>query len=148
MSIMVDQKRSYVSHHNIRGLVQDLSEKLDARMVELRLGTPIESVRPFDAKVFMLASREPRSIAKIARALSVSKQAVQASVNRLIEKGVVINESQPENKKEKIVSITTAGEVAKSHVAQLLDELEQELIDKVGKKRLGAFRDVLVDLLD
>jgi len=147
MSTMGDQKKSNIPFHNLKGLTQDLSERLDERMSELRSGTPLGTVRPFDAKVFMLASRAPRSSAKIARALNVSKQAVQSSVNRLLEKGVVKNEALPGNRKEKVVSVTPEGEKAKLLVAKHIATIEMEIAEKIGQDRAEQLRSILFDLL-
>jgi len=143
---MVDKKNTINLNQNIRGLVQDLSETLDARMVELRRGTPIDGVRPFDAKVFMLASRHTRSASKIAKSLGVSKQAVQASVQRLMAKNVVELVSVDGNKKEKIVQITEQGTQARVVAAQLIRTLEEEMVAKIGEKRLETLRSILTDL--
>ncbi len=143
---MGDEKKSLIPFNNLRGLIQDLSEQLDERMIELRSGTPLDRVRPFDAKVFMLASRAPRSSAKIARALNVSKQAVQASVNRLLEQGVVAHEALPGNKKEKIISITPEGEKARLLVAGHIVTLETEIAEIIGTQKAEQLRDILIEL--
>ncbi|KAG1649052.1 hypothetical protein GQR58_029364 [Nymphon striatum] len=143
---MVDKKNATNLTQNIRGLVQDLSEILDARMVELRRGTPIDGVRPFDAKVFMLASRHTRSASKIAKSLGVSKQAVQAAVQRLMAQNVVELVLVDGNKKEKIVQITEQGKKARVVAAQLIQTLEEEMVEKIGEERLEVLRSILVDL--
>lgn len=143
---MCDKKNAIGLDQNIRGLVQDLSETLDARMIELRRDTPIDGVRPFDAKVFMLASRHPRSASRIAKDLGVSKQAIQVSVQRLMAKHVVEQVPAPGNKKEKIIQITQEGKKARAVAAQLLQTLEQEMVEKIGEERLETLRSILIDL--
>lgn len=133
---------------NIKGLVQDLVEKLDERMNALREGTILETVRPSDAKTFMLASRHPRTVADLAKAMDVSRQATHMSVQRLIAKGVIELQLAPGSRRDKIVVITEAGNEARQIAAKNIKSLETELVHKVGTNRLEEFRKTLIDLLD
>lgn len=144
---MIDEKQNLPNFDNIKGLVQDLVEDLDKRMIVLREGTPLESVRPSDAKVFMLAARHPRTIAELAKALDVSRQAAHKSAQRLIAKGVIDLHPAPGSRRDKIVVITLAGHEARQLAAQNLRSLESELTRKIGKTRLEEFRKTLTDLL-
>ncbi len=132
--------------NNIRGLVQDLSEQLDARMVELREGTENASVRPADAKMFMLISREPRTLSKLANALNISRQAAHSSVQRLVERGVVTLEFAPDNKRDKIPQITEKGQAARKIAGQNIHTLEAEISALLGEDKREKLRLLLSDL--
>ena len=128
---------------NIRGLVQDLSEQLDFRMVQLREGTENASVRPADAKMFMLISREPRTLSKLANALNISRQAAHSSVQRLVERGVISLEYAPDNKRDKIPRVTEKGQAARKAAALNIKTLEAEIGELLGAKRHEQLRDIL-----
>jgi len=144
---MDDKKETLPRFDNIKGLVQDLTEKLDARMDVLRIGTPFEHVRPGDAKTFMLISRHPRTISELARALRITRQATHNSILRLIEKDLIRLEPAPGSQRDKIPAVTKKGHAARRWVARNLAVIEAELEEIIGKKRLKEFRKTLIDLL-
>ncbi|MFY0595494.1 MAG: winged helix-turn-helix transcriptional regulator [Cognatishimia sp.] len=137
-----------VDQNNIRGLVQDLSELLDRRMEVLREGTVLGSVRPSDAKVFMLASRHSRTTADIARDLGVSKQAVHMSVQRLKEKDVVRMVPAENSNRDKVIEITERGQEIRGLVAKKIAIIEAEIEAKLGKGKTKEFRQSLLKLLE
>ena len=143
---MVDKERASPRYDNIKGLVQDLTEQLDQRMEVFRVGTPFEGVRASDAKTFKLASRQPKSIAKIAKAQDISRQAAHKSVQRLVDRGVVELLSSPENDRDKMISVTPNGQAVRQLAAGHVKQLEAELEKKIGKERLEEFRRTLRDL--
>lgn len=143
---MNDIQPGLPSPNNIKGLVQDLTEQLDARMAELRVGTPFESVRPSDVKTFMLVARHPRTVSDVARALSVSRQAIHGSVRRLMKRGMIELQPAPGSRRDKIAAVTEEGHVARREVARNLGILESELKSRIGSERLEILRSILVEL--
>jgi DNA-binding MarR family transcriptional regulator len=132
--------------NNIRGLVQDLSEQLDSRMDQLRQGTDNASVRPADAKMFMLISRKPRTVSKLASALNISRQAAHSAVQRLVERGVVALEFAPDNKRDKIPRVTEKGQAARKIAALNINTLETELGALLGEDKREQLRSLLGEL--
>lgn len=145
---MGDIKQKLPNQNNIKGLVQDLVEKLDIRMHLMRKGTPWEDVRTSDAKLFMLSARHQRSITDLAKALGISRQAAHKSVQRLLDHGVIELQQLPGNSRDKYVVITDEGNKARIQAAKNLKAIESEIEKKIGKKRLAAFRQTLIDLID
>ena len=144
---MGDKKIGLPGQDNIKGLVQDVVEMLDERMAKLREGTPLEGVRPSDAKTFMLAARHPRTISDIAKAMNVSRQAVHKSVQRLQDRGAVSLHPAPDSRRDKIVVITQTGHDARKLVANNIAIIEQEIENRIGKVRLENLREILKDML-
>ncbi|MBL4799529.1 MAG: winged helix-turn-helix transcriptional regulator [Oleispira sp.] len=145
---MVDKKNNLPNPTNVKGLMQDLVEKLDSKMQMKRKGTLWEDVRPSDAKLFLLTARHQRSIADLAKALGISRQAAHKSVKRLLDRDVVELRQFPGNNRDKIVVITDAGNTARIMVAKSLGAIESEIEERIGKKRLEEFRQTLLDLND
>ncbi|CTQ56101.1 MarR family protein [Roseibium album] len=148
LSSMSDKKPTQPHFANIRGLVADLNEHLDQRMVQLRKGTDLDAARPADANLFMMISRNPRTISELARDKGVSRQAVHASVSRLVELGAIRLEPVPGNKRDKLPVPTELGQQARARVGGLLRELEAELVGVLGKEDLEIFRSLLLRLLE
>ncbi len=135
------------SYANVKGLMQDATELLDMRMIALRQSSRFSDVRPADAKVFMLVARRPRSISDLARALNISRQAVHASVGRLIDLGGIQLENAPGSKRDKIPQLTDLGREAQIEAAGYLKTIEAELAAKIGSERLEQLRAILIDIL-
>ena len=142
------EKGALPRHDNIKGLVQDLTEKLDARMDALIVGTPVEHIRPSDKKTFMLIARHPRTISELARALRITRQAAHKSVLRLIEHGVIELQPAPDSKRDKIPIVTEKGQQIRRIAAQNLEKIEAEIEAKISKQRLEEFRETLIELLN
>ena len=145
---MPDEHRTRaIPFDNIRGLLQDLSSELDRRTIAHRKGTRYEKVRQSDVRVFIMASRQPRSEAEIARELEVTRQAVHGSVQRLKALGVLDLVKQPGNGRDKVVTVTESGWQAQEVAKASIHLLEQECTDILGAKGLEQFRKQLVALV-
>ena len=145
---MDDENSALPRFDNIKGLVQDLTEKLEARMDALIVDTPVEHIRPSDKKTFMLIARHPRTISELARALRISRQATHKSILRLIEHGIVELHPAPGNKRDKIPIVTEKGQQIRRIAAQNIDKIEAEIEAKISKRRLEEFRKTLIELLN
>jgi DNA-binding MarR family transcriptional regulator len=145
---MVDDDESYVPSNNIRSLLQDVTDGLDARLEAYRTGTRFENIRPSDVRVFVLALRQPRSLAELARILQVSRQAVHSSVNRLRQLKIVELRTSSDNAREKRLHITDRGESARYAAKSQVRQLEAECAEVIGKDGLETLRALLQALED
>jgi DNA-binding MarR family transcriptional regulator len=146
LTIVVDKLPFAIPHDNLRGLTQDFILQLDTRFGRMRMGTRYGKARLSDLKVFIAASRNPRSIADIARDHAVSRQAIQASVQRLVALDVVELLPHPKNHRDKIVSVTERGWEARQQALKHIDLVEKECAEILGAKGLEQFRAQLLAL--
>lgn len=145
---MSDGKNIYPRPDNIRGLVQDLSEKLDTLAFEIRETTKFAGTRPADAKTFMLVARQPRGLTAIAKGLRVSRQAAHKSVQRLVAAGVVSFDYEGTSKRDMIATLTPSGMEARKVGKIVVDGVEATLVEKIGHDDIEELRRILVRLLD
>jgi DNA-binding MarR family transcriptional regulator len=140
----MDQEREpSVPVDNIRSLLHYVTTGIDARMEGYRRGTRYESVRPSDVRVFVLAQREPRTMADIAKVLGISRQAVQMSIKRLVALNVLELELAPGNHRDKLVMVTERGQAARLAASQQIDRLETECVKVIGADGLATLRHLL-----
>ncbi len=139
---MIDDE-SFVPSNNIRSLLQDVSDGLDAKLAAYRAGTRFKNVRPSDVRVFVLALRQPRSMAELARILLVSRQAVHSSVKRLQQLRIVELKAAPDNAKNKWVVITDRGESARNAAQAQIKKIEAECAEVIGSDGLEKLRELL-----
>jgi DNA-binding MarR family transcriptional regulator len=84
--------------------------------------------------------------ADIAKQLGVTKQAVSQLVTELEEWGVVEQVADPRDGRAKLVRFTPQGEQGLLQGLSVLRELEQELADKIGKRRMQELHTALLAL--
>ena len=84
--------------------------------------------------------------ADLAKKLGVTKQAVSQLVTELEEWGVVEQIADPQDGRAKLVRFTKKGEQASLHGLAVLGELETELADKIGKRRMQELHTALLAL--
>ena len=127
--------------------MQDLTTEVDSHIAAYRQGTIYEGVRKSDIKVFILASRQPRSMSAMARDLSVSRQAVHDSVKRLIALDVVELIDIPNNGRDKQVAVTERGTQGRLFALAQVEKLEVKCAEILGKEEFELFRKMLLTLL-
>lgn len=143
----MDDKNTFrAGQNNIRGLVQDLSERLDAKSNELRSETAFASTRPADAKTFMLISRHARGLTALSQALKISRQAAHKSVLRLVDAGVVSFDYAEGSKRDMIAMLTHEGLSARKVGLEISQTIEGILQEKIGEDDLETLRRILMAL--
>ncbi len=137
-----------VAPDNLRTLLYHLGAALDERLSIFRHGTPYESVRPSDARVFVAVTRGHKTISEIARFLKITRQAAQISVHRLQALKVLDLEPMPHNRRDKNVVVTAKGKLAASTAKQQVMRFESEFAAVIGAEHLAQFRASLEALLE
>ncbi len=145
---MAENDTPTVPVDNIRSLLHFVIQCLDDRLQVYRKGTRYESVRPSDVRVFVSALRQPRRITDLAKALKISRQAVQMSVKRLADLKVVELQPVPGNQRDKLIVITDRGMSARRTAEDQITRLEGEVSNIIGKDDLESLRILLARLCD
>lgn len=148
LATMADKTDQTLLLENLRSLLFYLGLAIDDRLSQLRKGTPYEKVRPSDVRVFVRVLRAPQTISEIARALHVTRQAAQSSVQRLIKLQLLELQTIPGNRRDKHVAVTTRGGEASKTASQQIGQVENELAHAIGKDDIEDLRGVLNTMLD
>jgi DNA-binding MarR family transcriptional regulator len=125
---------------NIRSLLNETIVALDRRLRELREGSRYQDVRNSDVKVFMRAFRSSATVSEIARSLEVTRQAVHASVQRLVALKVVELQPIPHNSRDKLVVVTERGRHAEQTALDQIKTIEAQMAAAIGKNELKLLR--------
>lgn len=137
---MVDKQELEFPAQNIRSLLNEITVGIDGRLRELRGGSRYEDVRNSDVKVFIRAFRSSATVSEIARSLDVTRQAVHASVQRLIELKIVELRPMPNNGRDKLVTVTERGRHAQQTAIDQINTLENHMASVIGKTELKTLR--------
>jgi DNA-binding MarR family transcriptional regulator len=125
---------------NIRSLLNETIVALDRRLRELREGSRYQDVRNSDVKVFMRAFRSSATVSEIARSLDVTRQAVHASVKRLVALKVLELQPIPHNSRDKLVVVTERGRHAEQTALDQIKTIEAQMAAAIGKNELKLLR--------
>ncbi len=147
MLVMLDENASGPSRDNLRTLFYFLGLIVDHKLTLMRKDTPYKGVRPSDARVFVTAARDPKTISAIARDLHITRQSVQMSVHRLMKLGVLQLEALPGNKRDKQVVLTQRGVLARTTAGKQIAQVENEFAKVIGSDSLENLRQSLAKLV-
>lgn len=81
----------------------------------------------------------------LAAKLRVSKQAAQQVLKELQHKGIIEVHPDPDNGRQKLISLTDYGRELRSIAHRGLSELETELCRRIGTRRVAGLRDALAE---
>ncbi|MCV7318659.1 MarR family transcriptional regulator [Mycolicibacterium confluentis] len=110
------------------------------RAVVERTGLPFSRIR-----ILRRLVREPLTVKQIAQAATVDAPAATVAVNDLEERGLVVREVDPSNRRCKVVSLTGEGR-AMVQVIEGIDDPAPASLRALDGSELTALRDLLAKL--
>lgn len=120
------------------------NEQAIARASE-RFGVPM---RTSHTTLFPHVDLAGTRLTELARRMGVSKQAVGQLVGELEEYGVLERVPDPTDGRAKLVRFTAAGQRSLLDGIAVLNELEQELMQRLGPRRMRSLHTGLLALMD
>jgi len=105
-------------------------------------------LRPSHTALFPHIDFEGVRITTLAERVGISKQAVSQLIGDLEQRGTVELNADPSDGRAKLVRYTKRGQRELLEGLQLLREIELEIEQTIGDKKLRLFRKTLAELLD
>jgi len=105
-----------------------------------------KDLRPAHARLMVFLGWEGSRITDIAKAQDVSKNAVGQLVTELEDLGYVERVPDPADGRAKIVRYTRKGRALIADAATIAEQLNAEIEEVIGAKRLGQLRTTLADI--
>ena len=131
-------------------LLMKAARLLDERAVA-RVATRSEKgprLRTAHTRLLPHIAFEGTRLVDLARKIGVTKQAVSQTVAEMEEMGVVELVADPDDARAKLVRFTPRGVKAIAHGLSVLEEIEDELAARVGKKRIHDLTTTLALIVD
>jgi DNA-binding MarR family transcriptional regulator len=119
--------------------VLDNKDRWRKAVVE-RTGLPFSRIR-----VLRRLAEQPLTVKEVATAASVDAPAATVAINDLEERGLVVREVDPANRRCKVVSLTDAGSAMVAIIDATDDPAPDELY-ALDSRELTIFRDILAKL--
>ena len=120
-------------------LVHDNRDGWKRAVVEAS-GLPFSRIR-----ILKRLSRQPMTVKQVARAATIDAPAATVAVNDLEDRGLVVRETDPTNRRCKVVSLTDAGREMVRTIDKVDDPAPMALasLDDIQLKELKAIIDLL-----
>ena len=96
----------------------------------------------------VVVAGRPLTVPQIARRMGLTRQAVQASVNRLVSEGVVETGENPEHRRSPLIRITELGSRKYAAIQKRQAEWVNELAAGLKRSELATAARVLQELSD
>jgi DNA-binding MarR family transcriptional regulator len=122
-----------------RQLIDGLHDRLQAR--------GWTDVRPAFGFVLLAARDQPTSVTELAGLMGMTKQAASKLVDAMVSGGYIQRGSDPQDGRQRPVSLTGRGEELLSAVEQIYAELEDGWAELIGPSQLDRMRRDLMRIL-
>lgn len=100
-------------------------------------------VGPSFGYVFRLLSEEPCSLSELARHLHMTSPGALKLVDDMVAKGYVARTADATDRRVKRLGLTRRGRAALQRARDFHARCEQDLVDRLGARRMAATREVL-----
>lgn len=147
LSIVIDKKDDTFLSQNVKGLMMTLIAGWNEQMDDARAQTEFATVRPSDIRVFAQLRGRSIKLSRIHREMGFSRQAASQAVDRLVQHGMLDLTPVPDNKRDKVVSITAKGQRWRSIAADQIRQIEAQCAAVIGEDGTDTLRQVLLALL-
>jgi DNA-binding MarR family transcriptional regulator len=122
-----------------RQLIDSLHDRLQAQ--------GWTDVRPAFGFVLLAARDQPTSVTELAGLMGITKQAASKLVDAMISSGYIQRGTDPQDGRQRPVSLTRRGEKLLSAVEQVYAELEDRWAKLIGTSHLDRMRRDLMHVL-
>ena len=144
---MLDKKTNLFLEKNIMRLMMENVEWMEEEMINSSK-EDIHHLTPAEIKLFNTLRGSKKSISDLSRVMGISRQAVHKTTHRLREYGYIELTISPDNKRDRLVSITSEGVKFRERGAKIIREIERNLSKNIGRDNLELIRDLLEENLN
>lgn len=128
----------------LRLLHQQFSGAVDAALAEAGFG----DVRAAHSSVFTFVPPEGMPVSELTRLARMRKQSMAQTVEELEQLGYVERRPSPDDKRVRLVFLTTRGRKIRPLAAAAGSRIEAEWAKLIGSTQLDALKDGLANLLE
>jgi len=141
-----DNEFEHLRQTNIGRLIDDMHFSFDALALEYLRESGFTMIKSADAHVMRTMRVEGSRITDMAKQAGISKQAMSKLVAVFVSNGFLAWSGDPNDKRNRIVSVTEAGRELLTCGIAALQRTEQEIADIIGMGELEHFRQILLKI--
>jgi DNA-binding MarR family transcriptional regulator len=128
------------------GLMEVVQEALFAEFRQELVATGYGDIRPTHGCVFRFIREEPLRLTELATLAGMTKQSIGEVIDNLVELGYVKRVPDPQDRRAKLICLTTRGEEAQKVGFGLFTKVEQRWAKRYGPERFAQLRDLLEEI--
>jgi len=144
---MKKSQAKQLASNNILSLLLNAYYQIDN---ELQVSLENKGWRQFthsQSMIFLNMAEGRNTTVEIAKYMGVSKQAVSRTINELVELGLILLESDPQDKRVKRLVLSDKGAMITLDATKSIFELEKNLAKKLGEAKTNQLKSLLQTLL-
>ncbi|MFJ8085635.1 MarR family winged helix-turn-helix transcriptional regulator [Streptomyces sp. NPDC096205] len=100
-------------------------------------------VSPTQAQLFAVLDDEGTTVAELARRMGVTRQTAHQAVHGLVAGGLLEQIPDPASARQRLIRRTPEGERAHRQAGAILERLEEQLAERIGRETVDALRATL-----
>ncbi|PZT70348.1 MarR family transcriptional regulator [Streptomyces sp. SW4] len=95
------------------------------------------------AQLFAVLDDEGTTVSELARRMGVTRQTAHQAVHGLVAAGLLEQVPHPASARQRLIRRTPEGERAHRQAGVVLERLEEQLADRIGREAVDALRAAL-----
>ncbi|KOG41177.1 MarR family winged helix-turn-helix transcriptional regulator [Streptomyces decoyicus] len=100
-------------------------------------------VSPAQAQLFAVLDDQGTTVSELARRMGVTRQTAHQAVHGLVTAGLLAQVPDPAATRRRLIRRTVEGERAHRQACHILERLEEQLAERIGRGQVDALRTVL-----
>ncbi|MEU1090200.1 MarR family winged helix-turn-helix transcriptional regulator [Streptomyces sp. NPDC005576] len=102
-----------------------------------------EPVSPTQVQLFAALDDQGTTVSELARRMGVTRQTAHQAVHGLVAAGLLEQNPDPASARQRLIRRTGSGERAHRQAELILQQLEDQLADRIGRAQADALRSAL-----
>ena len=98
--------------------------------------------------LFVLWKQDALTVGEISKQTSLAKNTVSATVDGMVNKGILQREINPENRRETIISLTDCAKTMRTKYAEVSDQMNRLIYREITKEEQKEFEGYLARIRD
>ncbi len=128
---------------DLMGLINEKYSILHRRREAMWATTGLVPVTVTEWHVLSRVRDGSSSISEVARAVNISRQATHKCIRSLQDKGILTVDTHPDNRRNRVVSMTDFGHLCYAQNLAFRLEVEQQVEASIGAEQLCLLKDIL-----
>ncbi len=100
-------------------------------------------VSPTQAQLFAVLDDHGTTVSELARRMGVTRQTAHQAVHGLVGAGLLEQAPDPASARQRLIRRTEEGERAHQQAGVILERLEEQLAERIGREAVDALRAAL-----
>ncbi|RFC70651.1 MarR family winged helix-turn-helix transcriptional regulator [Streptomyces sp. AcE210] len=131
------------THRNLPQLLGDARRWFEEGLLAAMEAGGAAPVSPTQAQLFAVLDDEGTTVSELARRMGVTRQTAHQAVHGLIAAGLLEQVPDPTSARQRLIRRTREGERAHRQAGVILERLEGQLAERIGRETVDALRTAL-----